>query len=110
MVFPHKIDFVHTTIHLKLQDSFMSGEACGEQGSFHPKENIILLDSSIIEKNNTDSASLVWHELCHVIFYYYGLEKQLQEESVVNAMSSGITEIMKRNKQFKKWMDGCLTS
>ena len=50
----------------------MSGEVCDEQGSYHPKENIILLDSSIIEKQNADSAALIWHELSHVIFYYYG--------------------------------------
>lgn len=109
MDLPNKVDFLHTTIQFKLQDSFMSSEVCDEQGSYHPKENIILLDSSIIDKKNADSAALVWHELSHVIYYYYGLEKMLQEESVVNAMSNGFVEILKRNKQFKKWMDICLS-
>ena len=108
MVFPNKVEFLHTEIQVKLQDSFMSSEVCDEQGSYHPQKNVIFLDRDIIEKQNADSMALVWHELCHVIFYYYHLEKSLTEESVVNAMSNSFCEILKRNKQLKKWCDGCL--
>jgi len=50
---------------------------------------------------------LVWHELCHVIYDHY-LLKSAEEEVVVNSMSHGITQIMRDNPQFFKWMQQCL--
>ncbi len=78
-----------------------------DEGSYDGTKQTIILDKNIVEKGNSYSFLLVWHELCHVIYDHH-LLKSAEEEVVVNSMSHGMTMIMRDNPQFFKWMQQCL--
>ena len=103
---PKSVTIGHFVIHLTLIDSDIAYNVCEMQGCFLSKPPYqIYLDKKIIERNDMDSKNLVIHELCHAIYFIY-LLKDKDEESIVNAMSNGITEILYRS-ELKDWLKNC---
>tara|TARA_R110002051_G_scaffold3811_2_gene20423 strand:- start:1704 stop:2048 length:345 start_codon:yes stop_codon:yes gene_type:complete len=78
-----------------------------DEGSYDGSKQSIILDKKIVDRGNSYSFLLVWHELCHVIYDHH-LLKSAEEEVVVNAMSHGITMIIRDNPELNKWMQQCL--
>jgi len=104
---PKFVTIGHFKIHLTLIDHDIAYNVCEMQGCFLNKPPYqIYLDKDIIDRNDTDSKNLVIHELCHVIYFIYLLSKDKDEESVVNAMSNGITEIFYKS-ELKDWLKSC---
>lgn len=103
---PKSVTIGHFVIHLTLIDSDIAYNVCDMQGCFLSKPPYqIYLDKEIIERNDMDSKNLVIHELCHAIYFIY-LLKDKDEESIVNAMSNGMTEILYRS-ELKDWLKSC---
>ena len=81
----------------------------GEEGSFDEGQQVIQIDKSIVEKNNSYSVLVMLHEISHCIYNQH-LLKDANEEVVVNAFSHGMTQLLKDNPKFNQWISLCLTS
>ena len=102
MKLPKFVTIGHFKVELIPISHDISYEVCEMQGCFISKPPYkIYLDEDIISLNNEDSKNLLIHELCHVIYYIYHL-KDKDEESVVNGMSNGITELLYKS-ELKDW-------
>ena len=102
---PNKIKVGSVDISVQLIDGLV--DISEDEGSYDGTKQTIILDKNIVEKGNSYSFLLVWHELCHVIYDHH-LLKSAEEEVVVNSMSHGMTMIMRDNPKFFKWMQQCL--
>ena len=102
MTLPKRVQLGHNTIQLKTIESGVALDIGDQQGSYSYRANIIYLDEERLE--GSQGVELLLHEIGHAIFYQYNLEKTKEEESIVNAMSQGYTEILKRNPLLLKWI------
>jgi len=81
-------------------------EVSEAQGTFVIKPPYkIYLDKEMIERGGADAVNVVLHECMHVAYYQYQL-KDKDEESIVNGMSNGITEIFYKS-ELKEWLKSC---
>ena len=89
-------------IHLMSHD--MSYEVGEQQGSFHSKPPLTIhLDETIMNMHDESSLNLIVHELFHLSYYQYHLEKNLNEESIVNAGANFVTEMLMRS-ELRPWI------
>lgn len=103
MKLPEFVTIGHFKIHLIPISHDLSYDICEMQGCFLSKPPYqIYLDEDILSRNDADSKNLVIHELCHAIYYIYQL-KDKDEESIVNGMSNGITELLYKS-ELKDWL------
>jgi len=102
---PNKIKVGSVDISVQLIDGLV--DISEDEGSFDGSKQTIILDKSIIERQNSYSLLLVLHELDHVIFDQH-LLKAAEEEIIVNAFSHSTVQILRDNPDLKKWMDKCL--
>lgn len=103
---PEYVSIGHFKIYLTPIDHDVAYNVCEMQGCFLSKPPYqIYLDKDIIDRNDVDSKNLVIHELCHAIYYIY-LLKDKDEESIVNGMSNGITELFYKS-ELKEWLKSC---
>lgn len=100
---PSTIDISYHTIKLELLKPEISLEVGDQQGSYVARDQIIYLDSSIIEQGGARGVSLVLHEIGHAIYYVFNL-KDRDEEPVVDSFANAYTEVLRRNKKLTKWI------
>ena len=82
----------------------MSYEVGEQQGSFHSKPPLTIhLDETIMNMHDESSLNLIVHELFHLSYYQYHLEKNLNEESIVNAGANFVTEMLMRS-ELRPWI------
>ena len=79
----------------------------GEEGSFDEGQQVIQIDKSIVEKNNSYSVLVMLHEISHCIYNQH-LLKDANEEVIVNAFSHGMTQLLKDNPKLNEWISLCL--
>ena len=79
----------------------------GEEGSFDEGQQVIQIDRSIVEKNNSYSVLVMLHEISHCIYNQH-LLKDANEEVIVNAFSHGMTQLLKDNPKLNEWISLCL--
>ena len=104
---PTKIKVGSVDITVQQYDNLT--KIAGEEGSFDEGQQIIQIDRSIVDKQNSYSVLVMLHELSHCIYNQH-LLKDANEEVVVNAFSHGMTQLLKDNPKFNQWMSLCLTS
>ena len=80
---PSKLKVGSVDISVQCLDGLVS--ISDDEGSYDGTKQTIILDKNIVEKGNSYSFLLVWHELCHVIYDHH-LLKSAEEEVVVNSM------------------------
>ena len=102
--FPEVVDISYHTIKFNLLDTQIALEVGDQQGSYVARDQVIFLDSQIIKDGGARAVSLVLHEIGHAIYYIYNL-KDREEEPTVDSFANAYTEVLRRNKQLRKWLN-----
>lgn len=85
-------------VFLRLVSHDLSYEVSEQQGSFHSKPPLtIVLDENIMAMENETTFNLLIHELFHLCYYQYNLDKDKDEEVLVNAYANFTTELLTRS-------------
>tara|TARA_B100001996_G_scaffold201803_1_gene154502 strand:+ start:10146 stop:10484 length:339 start_codon:yes stop_codon:yes gene_type:complete len=101
---PDTIDVSYHNLKVKLLDSQVALEVGDQQGSYDARGQTIFLDSGIIEEGGARACSLVLHETYHACWYIFNLDKA-EEERAVDSFANFTTELLKRNKQLRDWIN-----
>ena len=96
MKLPKSLKIGHETIRIEVVPSHLAYELCREEGSFHPSLRTIFISEDILERGGASLANLLIHEIMHVAYWLYNLNKESSEEDIVNCMSNVITEVLFR--------------
>ena len=99
---PHILQLGHFKLKIVLADSEIVNEEY--QGAYLSRDNKIILYKDLANGKGAQSINIILHELCHAIYYAYGLDKDSNEEQIVNAMSNGVTELL-LNKELLKFIN-----
>ena len=54
-------------------------------------------------------ADTLLHEIMHAVWHYMGLNEKHEEESVVNRLSTGLTQVFCDNPSLLKWIDSLVS-
>ena len=96
MKFPKSITVKHEEIKIEIVPSHLSYELCREEGSFHSSLRTIFLNEDIVLRGGAPLVNVLIHEIMHVAYWLYNLNKESSEEDIVNCMSNVITEVLFR--------------
>jgi len=99
---PHILQLGHFKLKITLANSDIVNEEY--QGAYLSRDNKIILDKGLANGKGAQSINIILHELCHAIYYAYGLDNNSNEEQIVNAMSNGVTELL-LNKELLKFIN-----
>ena len=103
VVLPKKVNAGPFEVELVLIPHEVAYESSDYQGSFVSKPPLrIYLDENIINLGGRDAINVVMHEMMHVGYYQYHL-KDKEEETLVNAVTNFLTEILTRS-ELKAWL------
>ena len=95
---PEYVEMGPFKVHLKLVSHELAYEVSEQQGSFHSKPPMtIVLDENIMAMENESTLTVLVHELFHLCYYQYELEKITEEENIVNAYANFTTELLTRS-------------
>ena len=82
---PEYVEMGPFKVHLKLVSHELAYEVSEQQGSFHSKPPMtIVLDENIMAMENESTLNVLVHELFHLCYYQYELEKVTEEENIVS--------------------------
>lgn len=96
MKLPKSIIVNHEEIKIEIVPSHLSYELCREEGSFHSSLRTIFLNEDIVLRGGAPLVNVLIHEIMHVAYWLYNLNKDSTEEDIVNCMSNVITEVFTR--------------
>jgi len=99
---PHILQLGHFKLKITLANSDIVNEEY--QGAYLSRDDKIILDKGLANGKGAQSINIILHELCHAIYYAYGLDNNSNEEQIVNAMSNGVTELL-LNKELLKFIN-----
>jgi len=99
---PHILQLGHFKLKITLANSDIVNEEY--QGAYLSRDDKIILDKGSANGKGAQSINIILHELCHAIYYAYGLDNNSNEEQIVNAMSNGVTELL-LNKELLKFIN-----
>ena len=103
---PETIDVSYHTLKVKLLDSDVALEVGDQQGSYDARGQTIYLDRGIIEEGGARGVSLILHECGHACWYIFNLDKdKSEEERTVDSFANFYTELLRRNKQLRDWIN-----
>ena len=102
--FPDTIDVSYHTLQIVLLEPDIALEVGDQQGSYASREQKIYLDRSLIEEGGARGVSLALHETYHACWYIYNCDKG-EEERVVDSFANFTTELLRRNNQFRNWIN-----
>lgn len=102
--FPETIDVSYHTLQMVLLEPDVALEVGDQQGSYASREQKIYLDKSLIEEGGARAVSLILHETYHCCWYVFNCDK-CEEERVVDSFANFTTELLRRNKQLRNWIN-----
>ena len=102
--FPETVEVSYHTIKFNLIDSQIALEVGDQQGSYSARDQVIFLDQQIIQDGGARAVSLVLHEIGHALYYIFNL-KDREEEPTVDSFANGYTEVLRRNKKLRTWVN-----
>lgn len=96
MKLPKSLKIGHEEIKIEIVPTHLSYELCREEGSFHPHLRTIFISQDIVERGGAALVNVLIHEIMHVAYWLYNLNKESTEEDIVNCMSNVLTEVLIR--------------
>ena len=70
---------------------------CERVGDFDSTTSKIRVTTGLDDIRTVET---LMHEICHAIFYSYGISNHLEEENIVGLMSTGLAAVLRDNPEF----------